>query len=289
MKRGQNLNELPELEIRSKQVYLYFYSDTAYNLTGFNLTYSIHPCIDNDCSKATLARPLSVNLENNNLDFNNNLTFTDHCSTNQLYSNYSNCNCNDGLDHLVCSMQVCPNKCSHGHGECDLKEKKCNCKPDYSGADCGEIRNEGYWEALNNLKDQKVLGRALHASVLIDDKMWIVGGEFFKKQEAQEQFVMNFDLKKSRWNIIEKQTLNLKRFSHSLVHYNQSLYMYGGILDNGTISNELWRFDIEQSKWKLVEIDYKQDQCTLIDYCAPLPATGHSATVVDDRYVCIKI
>lgn len=30
--KRQSVNEMPELEIRSKQVYLYFYSDTAYNM-----------------------------------------------------------------------------------------------------------------------------------------------------------------------------------------------------------------------------------------------------------------
>lgn len=143
IRSNQGVNDLPELEIRSKQVYLYFYSDTAFNLTGFNLTYSINPCKDNDCSKVSLAKPLPSDSEliGNNIDYNQ-LTMTDHCSTDKLYSNISNCNCNDGLDSLVCNMPICPNKCS-SQGECSLKEKKCNCKSDFTGADCGQITQEG--------------------------------------------------------------------------------------------------------------------------------------------------
>jgi len=289
---GQGLNELPELEIRSKQVYLYFYSDTALNMTGFNLTYSIHSCKDNDCSSVSLARPLKEELINDKIDYNQ-LMFSDHCSTDKLYSNLSNCNCNDGIDSLVCNMSICPNKCSgSSQGECDLKEKKCNCKQDFTGADCGQITKEGYWQALNNLKNQKIFGRALHQSVLVDDRIWIAGGEFFlKTTEANNQFIISYDIKQSRWNLIERQSsnnVNLRRFSHSLVHYNQSLYMYGGLQDNGTISNELWSFDIDQSKWKLVDIQFKQDQCSsYVDYCAPLATTGHTATVIDDRMIVI--
>ena len=215
---------------------------------------------------------------------------TNHCSIDQLYSNNSNCNCNDGLDDLslICSMSVCPSKCS-SHGECDLKEKKCNCKPDYQGADCGQIKHEGYWIALNNLKNQRVFGRALHQSVLANDKMWIIGGEFFQKTEANDQFLINFDLKEAKWNLIDNKqasTLNLKRFGHSVVFYNQSLFMYGGLTDSGVISNELWRYDIEHNKWNLIEIHFKQDQCTY-DYCAPLASIGHTANVIDDRMIII--
>lgn len=100
---GQGVSDLPELEIRSKQVYLYFYSDTAMNATGFVINYSIHPCKDNDCSKVSLAKqPQSIStssspssadsssLERNNIDYNQ-LTITDHCSTDQPYSNISSC------------------------------------------------------------------------------------------------------------------------------------------------------------------------------------------------------
>lgn len=184
-------------------------------------------------------------------------------------------------------MPICPNKCS-SQGECDLSSKKCNCKSDYAGAECGQIMQEGYWTALNSLKNQKILGRALHQSVLVDDRIWVVGGEFFQKSEANDQFVINYDIKRLRWNVMERQLpINLKRFSHSLVHYNQSLYMYGGLLDNGTIANDLWSYDIEQDKWKLIEIQFKQDQCPSYYYCAPLAATGHTATVINDRMFVI--
>ena len=183
---------------------------------------------------------------------------------------------------------MCPNKCSAPQGQCDLKSK-CECKPGFSGADCGQIEQDGYWEALNSVKHQRIFGRALHQATVIDSRMYVVGGEFFQKEEANDQFVIYFDFNESKWNLIDNRqasAINLKRFSSSLASYNQSLFMYGGLLENGTISNELWRYDIKQNHWNLVEANFKQDQCTY-DYCAPLSVTGHTANVIDDRMIVI--
>lgn len=182
------------------------------------MTYTIHSCKNSDCSDVSSS------------------SITDHCSIDQPLTNST----------VVCSnMPMCPNKCS-SHGECDLESKSCNCKEGYSGADCGQIKREGYWEKLTS-SNSPIFGRALHASVLVGDTMWVVGGEFFEKAQSHEQFVINYDFQKSRWNLVDNQqasALNLKRYGHSLVFYNQSqsLYMYGGLLaSNGTITNQLYR------------------------------------------------
>lgn len=232
----RSLNEMPEIEIISKEVYLTFVSDVAANASGFNLSYTIHPCKNTDCSDVSLAKqrlPQNPNpLADLTIDINA-LTNTNHHLAEQSFSNST----------IVYSLPVCPNN-------------KC-ASPS---------------------------GRALHQSVLVDSRMYVVGGEFFQKAEANEQFIVSYDLRESKWNLIDNRqavAIDLKRFGHSLVYYvkEKSLYVYGGVmLENGTISSDLWRYEIDSNHWSLVEI---QSSCVV--YCAPIASAGHTGTLIDDR------
>lgn len=42
------------------------------------------------------------------------------------------------------------------------------------------------------------------------------------------------------------------RYNHGMVILNGAIWIFGGILQQGIRSNELWRFDISGSKWELV-------------------------------------
>ena len=53
--------------------------------------------------------------------------------------------------------------------------------------------------------------------------------------------------------------------------------MYGGVLQNGEIVADLWTFDLTSHNWEWVNV--AKGSC-LDELCGPLPATGHSGTVV---------
>ena len=304
----QGSAELPEIEIHGGFAYVYFYSDTAYYMSGFNLSYTIVPCRQPNCNAlsssafssstssfltttpAGVLLPSSLlfssEIEDANFEVNHcHASLNDGGKLRNLTS-LTNCNCNDGLNSLRCTHQICPNKCSL-HGDCDSQLRSCVCKEGFAGADCGQIKLEGYWEALNFLKKQIVLGRALHQTVVLNDDMWVVGGEFFDKTLVNEQFLMKFDFTQQTWtNFSHPLRANLRRFGHSLVVYEDSLYMYGGMLEDGSIGADLWIYTVSTNQWNQLITDNSPRVC-YNQFCAPLSVVGHSSTIVAERMYVI--
>ena len=64
------------------------------------------------------------------------------------------------------------------------------------------------------------------------------------------------------------------RFSHSANLYGDSMVVFGGESQNGSLHNDLWLYDITQDRW--IEL-------TVNDTTKPPPVTEHAATVVDDK------
>ena len=64
------------------------------------------------------------------------------------------------------------------------------------------------------------------------------------------------------------------------------IYVYGGVEDNGVVSNELWAFDVSSKIWENVTV--RSDHCNGTGgpysngshVCSPLRSVGHTATVV---------
>jgi hypothetical protein len=256
VKDGQVFQLMPEITAHSGRAYLYFYSDAAYNMSGFNISYSINSCPKN-CSGHGV------------------------CVSGDL-----SCTCDAGYDGEACDRLICPNDCS-GHGKCDKEQHKCICDYDYVGADCSQPLHEGYWTQVNAIKPVK--GRALHQSILYENSMFVIGGEYFDNDS--DEFLMKFDLKLKKWESIEPNPHSqpLERFGHSVVLYQDKLYMFGGMLKNGSITHELWSFDIRKERWDLLQdgTNFYPTQCLTDHFCSPLSVLGHSATLVDNYMIVI--
>lgn len=255
VREGQVFQLIPEITAHSGRAYLYFYSDAAYNMSGFNISYSINTCPKN-CSQHGV------------------------CVGGGL-----GCTCDAGYDGEACDRVICPNDCS-GHGVCDKEQHKCNCDYDYVGSDCSQAQYEGYWSVVNAIK--KVKGRALHQSILYQNSMFVIGGEYYDS----DQFLMKFDFKLKKWEDIrphiDSHLPPLERFGHSVVLYEDKLFMFGGMIKNGSITHELWSFDIKKEIWELLDntISYYQYQC-FTQFCSPLSVLGHTATLVDNTMIII--
>lgn len=106
------VQKVPELVGHSGSMLLHFYSDVAYNMTGFNITFSVNSC------------PTK----------NEELTCSGHgtCDTTN-----GACSCDQDFRGPACSQPACPGNCAaedgKPNGRCNKARKKCECFAGYTG------------------------------------------------------------------------------------------------------------------------------------------------------------
>ncbi|XP_015904894.1 attractin-like protein 1 isoform X2 [Parasteatoda tepidariorum] len=248
---GTPSDKLSEIVATSGSAYIYFYSDAAYNMSGVNITYSINSCPKNCSGRGPCVDGF--------------------------------CTCWASWTGEACDVPVCPSNCQD-NGECDVEHHRCICKPGYTGFDCSFRIDEGWW--AEEPAKLKIQGRALHEAVVIGDEMWVIGGENFHHASFQNMIRYNFI--KRNWKVIASNSTvePLSRYCHSVVTYEDNLYMYGGMLYNGTVLNELWLFNTTKRTWHLLS-KMTMDQNCHSEPCSPLAAMGHTATVVGNYMIVI--
>ena len=63
------------------------------------------------------------------------------------------------------------------------------------------------------------------------------------------------------------------RDEHSLVIWNSTMFVFGGSLSKGSISNDLCSYSFETEEWKKIEITGNK----------PCPRSGHAACVINSK------
>ncbi|XP_069986395.1 attractin-like protein 1 isoform X2 [Penaeus vannamei] len=223
--------QMPEVVAKSGYALLYFYSDAAYNLTGFSISYTVAGCPTTVVGEECSSRGACLDGE---------------------------CTCDAGWGGPACSVPVCPEGCS-GNGQCKPEEHRCQCHQGYTGADCSQVIEEGWWEVVSHditsqLKKanpfSSMLERGSHATVLINNAIWVIGGYSF----TEKPFVLKYNITEDTWRALESRSIKkpASRYGHSAVVYNGSIYMYGGMKEDGTITREFWQLDTSSLAWSLV-------------------------------------
>lgn len=233
-----------EIVAQSGRAFIYFYSDAAYNMSGFNISYSINSCPRN-------------------------------CSSNGVCVG-ERCTCNAGFDGDSCEKPICPNDCSK-NGFCDKTNHRCVCNYGYVGVDCSQEKRKGYWTFVSTTNVPG--GRSLHQSAIYEDTMFVVGGEHFQPDEA---FLLKYDMKMKKWDQ-DLTYVQPKRFGHSTIVFNHTVYVYGGILSNGTIVSELLAYSIIGGTWRTIEGKSFSNS----EFCCPFASTGHTATLFNNLMIVI--
>ncbi|XP_061646181.1 attractin-like protein 1 isoform X7 [Phyllopteryx taeniolatus] len=221
---------VPEVVTTSGYALLHFFSDAAYNLTGFTVSYSVNSC-PNNCSSHG------------------------RCSSAKSPSAGVFCECDDYWKGAACRVPYCRRDCgSPDRGYCDLTgEKLCVCKDGWQGPDCSVAvpSAEAFWwpPSVKAWSSSQSPGRASHKALVHAGLMWVVGGYSF--DYSNYHMVLNYDLESSTWDVVPTSGGPLFRYGHSLALYQDDMYMFGGKLESGPgdVTDELWVFDIPRRAW----------------------------------------
>ncbi|XP_009700922.1 PREDICTED: attractin-like, partial [Cariama cristata] len=237
---------VPEVVATSGYALLHFFSDAAYNLTGFNITYNFNMC-PNNCSGRGECR------------LNNS-------------SNALECECAKYWKGEACDIPYCTDDCgAPERGHCNFNDTKaCLCSAGWQGPGCSipVPANQSFWTREEYSLPK--LPRASHKTVIHDNKMWIVGGYVFNHSDSQK--VLAYDLISEEWLPLNNTVNSVEmRYGHSLALHEDDIYMYGGKIDaTGNVTSQLWVFHIPTQSWTQATPKAKEQYAVV----------GHSAHIV---------
>ncbi|XP_051503645.1 attractin-like isoform X1 [Myxocyprinus asiaticus] len=236
---------IPEVVAQSGFALLHFFSDAAYNLTGFNISYRLNTCPSN-CSDRGECR-----MGNS--------------------SDMVQCVCEDGWKGEACDVAYCSSDCGFPlRGKCQSSAKRCQCNPGWQGLDCSITvpANVSFWTREDY--SGHGLARASHKAVVHKDVMWVIGGHVFNY--THYQMVTAFNISSQNWMSLNWSINSVTgRYGHSLNLYEDKIYMYGGKIDStGNVTSELWVFHTKNQSWVLLNPRAKEQYAVV----------GHSAHTV---------
>ncbi|XP_041323260.1 attractin [Pyrgilauda ruficollis] len=246
---------VPEVVATSGYALLHFFSDAAYNLTGFNITYNFNMC-PNNCSGQGECRLNSRTMA-------------------------PQCECAERWKGEACDIPYCPGNCgAPERGHCSLNgSRACVCSAGWQGPGCSVPlpANQSFWTREEYTLPK--LARASHKAVIHDNKMWIVGGYVFNHSDSQK--VLAYDLISEEWLPLNSSVNSVEmRYGHSLALHKDNIYMYGGKLDaTGNVSSQLWVFHIPRQSWAVLAPRAKE-QYAVVGHSAHMVTLQDNSTVM---------
>lgn len=94
-------------------------------------------------------------------------------------------------------------------------------------------------------------GSASHCSIVWKDSLYVVGGESFHRAKM----IYVYDFNGNVWETPHVEgKVPLPRYAHSCVLFGDKIFMYGGVLPNSTVTNEIWAFDVSAKVWENVTV-----------------------------------
>ncbi|KAK0396587.1 hypothetical protein QR680_001776 [Steinernema hermaphroditum] len=241
--------DMSEVSVTAKtgKALVYFTSDLAHQMSGFNISYNQENCIRN-------------------------------CSGNGNCQNHK-CICNPGYTGEACEHEVCSTldgakACQNG-GSCG-RNGTCICKIYFHGERCQEDKGNAVLDELVT-SGPAPEGVASHGAVLIGDLIWIFGGTSFTRNHMFKRISV-YNTATSTWT--QKTSNNTPprpRYDHSVVQYKDVVYLYGGVINEGNTTNELWSLNTTTLQWTL------ETPSNNSHLAFPQAVAGHTAHVINNE------
>lgn len=191
----------------------------------------------------------------------------------------------------------CPNNCGD-KGSCQFRSYKqmyCNCSAGHIGMDCSlhltGSETNGSWHRVRQGEGRELPHRTSHTAVVIKDCLWVFGG--FNLNSALDD-VWTFCMSNNEWQELVRPNFVYEdldatmtkpipwpsaRSDHAAAVYEDGFYIFGGLLENGLYSDEMWYFNVTSRTWRFI----KMNTSTLE---VRLRITGHTLTSVEgDLYL----
>ncbi|CAH2059184.1 unnamed protein product, partial [Iphiclides podalirius] len=225
---------------RSGSVLLHFFSDDAYAMEGFNVTYAAYSCPSDD--------PRT------------------NCS-NHGECEDGNCKCEPDWVGAACDQPLCPDECNAAYGAGECTGGGCECAAGRGGDACERDGARAAWQwRWREERDSRPRRPppahppppvAAHSLLAHGADLLRVGGETF----APAHFLYRYKVAENRWYPItpldDASASPAPRFAHSAVMYGDEIIVYGGVVTSddperggglaglegrgGEASNEVWR------------------------------------------------
>ncbi|CAH4035307.1 attractin-like protein 1 isoform X2 [Pieris brassicae] len=261
---------------RSGSALIHFFSDDAYAMEGFNVTYATYSCPSND--------------------------HRTNCS-NHGECEEGTCRCEADWIGVACDHPLCPDNCNAEYGSGQCTPHGCECTPSRTGSDCSKDSSQGSWgwewkeEGEGGDRPGNTPPAAAGHSLLVyGDDLLRIGGETF----SQAEFVFRYNTAKRGWTTMEARgEILAPRFAHSSIIYGNEIIVYGGVVASdepdrggglagvegrgGEVTNEVWRgmIEAESVQWRNVtptacSPHYRPP----LGHCGGLHLSGHTAVLV---------
>ena len=122
---------------------------------------------------------------------------------------------------------------------------------------CQELVLNPVWDTMITNNSELFYPRASHKSIVVGDRLWIYGGIIFTSEGFLNHFsTYDFD-RKAFINVLSRNDGPFPRYDHSLVlyevsicwkiklnsflfHWQNKLYIFGGVVNQSVITNEFW-------------------------------------------------
>lgn len=135
----------------------------------------------------------------------------------------------------------------------------------------------GYWNIITP-EFSFPSGSASHGAAVWRDTLHIIAGESY----GNGKLLYTYDFNGNVWETVHTAGSNSPpemRYGASTVIYGDKIYMYGGVVGQKGVCNELWAFDVSAKTWENITVKF--DACNSTHgMCGPLKSTGHTATLV---------
>ncbi|XP_061723238.1 attractin-like protein 1 [Cydia pomonella] len=258
---------------RSGSALLHFFSDDAFAMEGFNVTYAAYSCPSDD--------------------------HRTNCS-NHGECDEGTCRCNPGWIGVACDQPICPDNCNEAYGGGTCTPKGCVCTPQRSGEDCSRDVSTAGWRWLwkepgEGVDEEAAPAVAGHVLVQRGGEILRVGGESF----GQADFLYRYKVAENKWEpVVTLGAAPAPRLAHSAALSGAELVVYGGVVAAGDaerggelagregrageVTNEVWRLNLAAPilQWVNATPTICGNRPAPMKHCGGLAVSGHTAVVV---------